>query len=206
MINAVFLVLLLMLLLLMLFSLPLPLLLLLLMLLVLILACFCLLTTTELHSEALTNSAIRPWVQFALRANFVQLLQFRLFVQCSRFLSVFAFNSRHICFKRCLAQAISLVAEWIDTYGIHHWIIFRCSYKKLPWVGFKPTTTELCSDALADWAITPWVKLPLRANFLKLLQFYHFAQCSRFFLASAIVSCYICLKQSLTRVTTLVVE
>ena len=32
--------------------------------------------TTEFHSDALTNEAIRPWVQLALRANFVELLQF----------------------------------------------------------------------------------------------------------------------------------
>ena len=32
--------------------------------------------TTEFHSDTLTDWAIRPWVQFALRANFVQLLQF----------------------------------------------------------------------------------------------------------------------------------
>ena len=36
--------------------------------------------TTEFRSDTLTNWAIRPWVQLALRANFVQLLQFhRLF-------------------------------------------------------------------------------------------------------------------------------
>ena len=33
---------------------------------------------------------------------------------------------RHICFKRNIAQVITLVAEWIDTFGIHHWRIFRC--------------------------------------------------------------------------------
>ena len=38
------------------------------------------LTTTEFRSDARTDWAIRPWVQLALRANFVQLLQFhRLF-------------------------------------------------------------------------------------------------------------------------------
>ena len=33
-------------------------------------------TTTEFCSSALTNWAIRPWVQLILRASFVQLLQF----------------------------------------------------------------------------------------------------------------------------------
>ena len=34
------------------------------------------------------------------------------------------------------------VAEWVDTYGIHHWRILWSSYRKLVWVGFEPTTTE----------------------------------------------------------------
>ena len=33
-------------------------------------------TTTEFRPDALTDWAIRPWVQLTLRANFVQLLQF----------------------------------------------------------------------------------------------------------------------------------
>ena len=82
-------------------------------------------TTTEFRSDTLTNWAIRPWVQLALRANLVQLLQFHLFVQCSYFISTIAFVSHHICFKRNLAQVIILVAEWIDTYGLHHWRIFE---------------------------------------------------------------------------------
>ena len=49
---------------------------------------------------------------------------------------------------------------------------FWGSYKKLAWVAFEPMTTELRSDALTDWAIRPWVRLRLRANFAKLLQFY----------------------------------
>ena len=36
------------------------------------------LRTTEFRLDALTAWAIRPWVQLALRANFVQLLQFHL--------------------------------------------------------------------------------------------------------------------------------
>ena len=34
-----------------------------------------------------------------------------IFVQCSHFISVFAFVSRHICFKRSLAQVITFVVE-----------------------------------------------------------------------------------------------
>ena len=72
--------------------------------------------TTEFRSDALTDWTIRSWVQLALRANFVQVLQFHLFFQCSRFISVFVFVSHHICIKRTLAQVVTLVAEWIDTY------------------------------------------------------------------------------------------
>ena len=81
--------------------------------------------TTKFRSDALTDWAIRPWVQVVLRANFVQLLQFHLFVQCSHFNSAIAFVSRHICFKRNLAQEITLAVEWIDTYGIYHWRTFE---------------------------------------------------------------------------------
>ena len=78
------------------------------------------------------------------------------------------------------------VAEWVDTYGIHHWRILWSSYRKLAWVRFEPTTTEFRSDALTDWVIRPWVQLALRANFVQLLQFhglftvtFHFGCCHR---------------------------
>ena len=66
-------------------------------------------TTTELRSDALTDWAIRPWVQLALRANFVELLQFHLFIQCLRFISTIALVSCHIYFKRNLAQVVTWV-------------------------------------------------------------------------------------------------
>ena len=122
------------------------------------------------------------------------------------FISVFAFVSRHICFKRSLAQVITLVAKWFYRYGIHHWRIFTSSYRKLSWVGFKPTTTEFRSDALTDWAIRPWAQLALRANFVQLLQFHLFVQCSRFISVFAFVSHHICFKRSLAQVITLVAE
>ena len=31
---------------------------------------------------------------------------------------------------------------------IHHWRIFRSSYRKFACVGFEPATTEFCTDAL----------------------------------------------------------
>ena len=84
--------------------------------------------------------------------------------------------------KRSLAQAITFVGEWIDTYFIHHWTIFRSSYRKLAWVGFEPTTTEFRSEALTDWAIRSWVQLVLRANFIQLLHFNLFALFVYFYL------------------------
>ena len=142
--------------------------------------------TTEFCSDALTKWAIRPWILLASRANFVQLLQFYLLNQCSHFISAVAFVSCHICFTRNIAQVIALVVEWINTYGIHHWRIFRSSYRKLAWVGSEPTTTEFPSDALTDWAIKPCIQLALRANFVLLLQFhcllsvrFHFGYCLR---------------------------
>ena len=63
--------------------------------------------TTEFGSDALTNWAIRPSIQLSLRASFVQPLQFHLFVQYSRFISVFGLVSGHICFKWGLAQKIT---------------------------------------------------------------------------------------------------
>ena len=77
-----------------------------------------------------SNRLIRQWVQFAIKANFVKLLQFHLFVQCSNFILVIVFVSRHICFDQNLAQVITLVTKWIDTYGIHHWRIFKSIRRK----------------------------------------------------------------------------
>ena len=42
-------------------------------------------------------------IQLALRADFLQLLLFHLFVQCSHLISGTVFVSRHICFKQNLA-------------------------------------------------------------------------------------------------------
>ena len=131
-------------------------------------------TITEFRSDALTHWFTRPLTQLALRANFVQLLQFDFFLQCSHFISVICFLSFHIFFKQNLAQIITLGAEWIDIYGIYQRRIFISSYRKLAWLVFKSLTTEFHSDALTDWAFRPWVQLALRASFLQLLQFYFF--------------------------------
>ena len=78
---------------------------------------------------------------------------------------------------------------YIYIYNIHHWRIIWSSSsgsRKLAWVGFEPMTTEFRSHLLTDWAITPWVQLALRTNFVQLLQFHrlfavrvHFGYCLR---------------------------
>ena len=101
---------------------------------------------------------------------------------------------------------IFLTVPDICICGIHHWMIFRSNYRKLTWVGFEPTITEFCSDALTDWAIRTWVQLALRAIFVQLLQFHLFVQCLHFISAIAFFSCHICFKQSLAQVIMLAVE
>ena len=64
-------------------------------------------TTTEFHSDALTDWGIRPWVQLALRTNFVQLLQFHCLFSVR-----FDFGhclSHHVCFNRSFLQVIKWV-------------------------------------------------------------------------------------------------
>ena len=128
-------------------------------------------TTTEFGSEALTDWALRPWVQLTLRANVVQLLQFHLFVLCSRFISLFTLARHDLWFKPNLLLVIMLKAEWIDSYGSHHWRIFRSSYTNFRWVRFEPNTTDFESDVLTDWAIRRWVQLALRTSFVQLSNF-----------------------------------
>ena len=148
--------------------------------------------TTELCSDALTERAIRQAVQLALRANSVQLIQFDLFVSCSRFISTIVFIRRHVCFKvKSRTWNHIRAAEWTDMYGIHHWMILRGRHKKCNWVGFKPTITEFRSDAQVDWAVKSWAQHALRANFVKLLRFYLFFQCSRSISVIAFVINYI---------------
>ena len=92
------------------------------------------------------------------------------------------------------------IAEWNDTNGSHDSRILRSSYRKLSWVGFQPRTTEFRSDDLTDWAIRPWAQLTLRTNFVQLLQFHPFAQCSRFVSAIFFVRGHICIEPNLADV------
>ena len=77
-------------------------------------------TTTEFRSDALTDWAIRPRVQLALRANVVQPLQFHgLFSVAFHFGYYFGQSPRFLKSKFCWGNHMS-VAEWVETYGIHH--------------------------------------------------------------------------------------
>ena len=129
-------------------------------------------TTTEFRSDTLTVWAIRPWVQLALRAI---LFSYFNFIVCSvsYFISAVSLCQlpRLLWWKFCVGNHMS-VTEWANTYGIHDRRILWRAYGKLAWVVFEPMTSEFCSDALTDWAIRPWVKLALRANFLQLLKFH----------------------------------
>ena len=89
---------------------------------------------------------------------------------------------------------------YIYIYIDQHWRIFRSYYRKLAWVGCEPTTTVFRSDALADWAIRPWVQLAVRTKLVQVLQFHLFVQCSRLISVFAFVSCHICFKRSLERI------
>ena len=110
----------------------------------------------------------------------------------------------HLIFQKTnMVIMSSLKILFCSPYVIHHWRIFR---RKLAWVGFQPTTIEFCSDALTDWPIKPWVQLPFRPNFLQLLQFHLFVQCSHFISAIALVSRHICFKRNLAEVIKLVVK
>ena len=95
--------------------------------------------TTEFRTDAPTDWAIRPWAQLALRANCVQLLQFHLFAQCSSFISVIAFVSRHICFKRNFAQVIT----WVQRNELIH-MVFTTE-------GFW----EVAIESWGEWDLNP---------------------------------------------------
>ena len=90
------------------------------------------------------------------------------FVQYWNFIMVTAFFITHI-FHTSKTQLITMsLAEWNDTIFTTEGF-FRSSYKRLPYMGFEPTCTEFCSNALTEW-VRPWVQLSLRAKLVQLLQ------------------------------------
>ena len=132
--------------------------------------------------------------------------------KCFSFLEIRAISfinksNWHISQKTVMSLTFKMYRYFsIHVYGIHQWRILRSSYRKLAWVGFEPTTTKFCSDALTKWAIRPWVQMDLKVNFVQLLQFHFFVQRSHFISAIAFVSHHICFKQNLTQVITLAMK
>ena len=103
-------------------------------------------TSTQFHSDALTNWAVKPWVELILKANFVQPLQFHIFVWCWYFILAIAFVIYDIYFKQNLGQVITLWAEWL----IH--MVFSIE--------------EFLEVAIESW---PWWNLNLQPlNFLQM--------------------------------------
>ena len=104
-----------------------------------------------------------------------------------RFILIKVFSSNHMS-----------VAEWPDTYGIHHWQIVRNSYRILTWswtwtddhwillrcfnqlsyqvMSSYRTQNHLCTAtpiSSTNGAIRWWVHIALRITFAQLLQFHH---------------------------------
>ena len=96
-------------------------------------------TTTEFRSDALTDWAIRPWLLLVLRANFLQLLQFYLFVHCSRYISAIAFVSHRICFKRNIAQVIT----WVQRNELIHMLFTTERF------------LEVAIESWSEWDLNP---------------------------------------------------
>ena len=105
----------------------------------------------------------------------------------ARFLLIEVFSSNHMS-----------VAEWPDTYGIHHWQIVQNSYRKLTWgwawtddhwillrrsnqlsyqvMSPYRTQNHLCTAtpiSSTNWAIRWWVHIALRTTFVQLIQLHH---------------------------------
>ena len=127
-------------------------------------------------------------------------------IQYSRFILFFVFVGHLFCFKQSLAQVITLVVEWSEIYGIHHWEPFTSSFWNSAWLRFEPTTTEFSSDALIDWFIRPLSSTHLQSQLCPALQFHLFVHCSRFIFSFAFISCHICFKWGFAQVIILLVE
>ena len=76
-----------------------------------------------------------------IEANFEQVLQFHLVIHCSHFISGIAFVSPHVCFKRILAQVITLV-----TMNFYIYVVFTTK-------GFL----EVAIESWAQWDLNLWL-------------------------------------------------
>ena len=88
-------------------------------------------TITLFRSDILSNWAIRPWVQLALRTNFVQLLQFHVLVSV-RFHFSYCLRQLQRLFNRHFVEVITSVAIQTNAF-IHKYIkhTYTCTYVKI---------------------------------------------------------------------------
>ena len=160
-----------------------------------------LLTINEFHLDTVTDWAIKPWVQVALRANFVELLQWdRLFRVIFHFGHCLDQSPYFFSLEFSWGNHMS-VAEWADTYGFTTKIFF-----------------EVAIESTLEWDLNPQ---PL--NSFQMLQptellgrelnsdseptFYSYSNCiicsmSYFILAIAFVRRHVCFHQHFLEVIT----
>ena len=138
--------------------------------------------------SALTDWAIRQWVQLALRANFLQLLQFNFLVQCSRSISVFPFLRNELTSMVFPTEGFLELAIENALIGIRsqdHIISFRGPN----WLTYQPIGSTCSQSQLC--AATPISSLR------SVLMFYS---------VFAFVRRHICFKPSLALIITIVAE
>ena len=156
----------------------------------------------EFRSDALTDWAIWPWVQLALRANFVQLLQFHVLF------------SVHVPFLQLRLS--------FGTFALSEILCWESHYKGNELIHMVFTTKgfwEVAIEIWPEWDVKPWphnsiqtlqptelsgpeFKLHSEPN----LYYYNFVQCSRFILVIALISHHVYFKWNLAQVITLVAE
>ena len=98
--------------------------------------------TTEFRSSALTDWAIRPWIQFVLRASFVELLQFHRSFSVTFHFDYFLRQSPPLFEWKVSWGNHMSVAEWAGTYGIHMVYIYIYIYIIYEYIYIYYTTTK----------------------------------------------------------------
>ena len=140
-------------------------------------------TTTEFLSDALTDWAIRPWLQHALTAN---LYSYSNFIVCSvsDFISAIAFVSCHVLFSRNFVDIITwneLIYIVFTTEEFFEVAIETCHEFNWHKISFLVLLT-ICPDNLFHDINLSFLKVMLKALFMDFyrasysLIFYNFNQ------------------------------
>ena len=84
-------------------------------------------TTSEYHSEALTDWPIRQWVQRAFRANFMRLYIYSnfIFLKVSNFISALAFVSSHVYLIETFVEITTWVRQNEHLHNINLIVIYN---------------------------------------------------------------------------------